>query len=82
MEHCTFALPRLHGISRQRASLRTITRAFGSKKERSAIQGYVQPAAAPNQLLSSPWYMKAPLAVFGLIAVLRVLKAISSRDRG
>ena len=60
-----------------------VTRAFGSgKREQSMIQGYVQPAAAQNPLLSSPWYIKAPLAVFGLVAVLRVLKAISNRNRG
>ncbi|CAL5222148.1 g4471 [Coccomyxa viridis] len=40
------------------------------------------PAAARNPLLSSPWYIKAPLAIFGLVAVLRILKAISNRDRG
>ena len=82
MEKCTFALPRLHGISRRRVSHKTVTQALGSKKDHSAIQGYVQPAAAPNQLLASPWYIKAPLALFGLIAVLRVCKAIANRNRG
>jgi hypothetical protein len=46
------------------------------------LQGYVEPTAQPNMLLSSPWYMKAPVALCGLIAVVRILKAIANRDRG
>lgn len=83
IEKCAFAPPRVHGVSRRGGSHRFVTLAFGSvKKDQSIIQGYVQPGAAPNQLLSSPWYIKAPLAIFGLIAVLRVFKAVASRDRG
>ena len=52
------------------------------KKDQGYIQGYVQASPPPNQLLASPWYIKAPVALLGLIAVSRILKAFNRRDRG
>ena len=52
------------------------------KKDQGYIQGYVQASPPPNQLMTSTWYIKAPVALLGLIAVLRVLKAFNRRDRG
>lgn len=75
-------VPRLHGIKRQRMHYKLVVRAFGSGKDQAMIQGYVEPTAPPNQLFSSPWYIKAPVALFGLIAVVRILKAIANCDRG
>ena len=76
-------VPRLHGIKRQRMHCKLVVRAFGSgKKDQAMIQGYVEPTPPPNQILSSPWYIKVPVALFGLIAVVRILKAIANRDRG
>ena len=52
------------------------------KKDQGYIQGYVQASPPPNQLLTSPWYIKAPVALLGLIAVSRIFKAFNRRDRG
>ena len=52
------------------------------KKDHGHIHGYVQASPPPNQLLSSPWYIKAPVALLGLIAVSRIFKALNKRDRG
>lgn len=75
--------PRLHVRKRQRTTSRSTVMAFGSgKQNEETIQGYVQPASPPNAFMSSPWYMKAPVAILGLIAVLRIVKAFRNRDRG
>lgn len=81
----TFAFPltRLHGIGPQRIPFRSVIRASGSgKKEQEIFQGYVEPAVPPARSMSPPWYIKAPVALFGLIAVLRIVKAITNRNRG
>ena len=83
VDHVAARPSRLAAFKRQRLNPRILVIALrAGKKDQGYIQGYVQASPPSNQLLTSPWYIKAPVALLGLIAVLRIFKAFSRRDRG
>ena len=83
VDHVAARPSRLAAFKRQRMSPNLVMVALSAgMKDQGYIQGYVQASPPPNQLLTSPWYIKAPVALLGLIAVSRIFKAFNRRDRG
>ena len=83
VDHVSAPPSRMAVFRRQRLNprIRVLAVRVG-KKDQVHIQGYVQASPPPSQLLTFPWYIKAPMALLGLIAVTRIFKAFTRRDRG
>lgn len=50
---------------------------WGDNREQKVLQGYVQPAPPQNPIVSSPWFLKVPVAIVTFSLVLRLFKRLT-----